>query len=110
MMAVVLLLAAGGLALLVWLLATLRKHLWLLTAGSARTRRSPFRTIFSPAPTQLVTEQSERDKVLKRNFSADKIPDSLDAIVIGELMTFAYTCSIIFIHSYISCKPAHACM
>lgn len=84
--------AAGGLALLafaLWLLTKLRRSLWLLTAGSARTGRSPFRTVFSPTPTALVTAQSDRDSVLKQNFAADKIPEALDAIVIGERMSLA---------------------
>ena len=32
----------------------------------------------------MVTSQSERDKVLKQSFSHDKIPTSLDAIVVGS--------------------------
>ena len=62
-------------------------HLWALTAGGTRSGNSPFRRVFLPSaapPSRLVTDQRERDRVLKQSFSVDKIPDSLDAIIIGE--------------------------
>ena len=31
-----------------------------------------------------MTDQKERDKVLKQSFSADKVPEDLDAIIIGS--------------------------
>ena len=31
-----------------------------------------------------MTDQKERDKVLKQSFSADKVPADLDAIIIGS--------------------------
>ena len=69
--------------LLLWRL--LSRSLWLLTAGGSRSGNSPFARVFPPSPPpQLVTAHGERDRVLKQSFSVDKIPDSLDAIVIGE--------------------------
>lgn len=69
--------------LLLWRL--LSKSLWLLTAGGKRTGSSPFRTAFPPSPPpRLVTSHAERDRVLKQSFSVEKIPDPIDAIVIGE--------------------------
>lgn len=68
--------------LCVW--QVLKKSLWLFTTGGTRSGNSPFRTVFPPSPTPLVTVHEERDKVLKQSFSEEKIPDSLDAIVIGK--------------------------
>ena len=69
--------------LLLWRL--LSRSLWVLTAGGARTGDSPFRHVFSPTPpARVVSAAKERDRVLKQSFSVDKIPDKLDAIIIGE--------------------------
>lgn len=35
-------------------------------------------------PRPLVTDQRTRDRVLKRGFSAQRVPDQLDAVVIGS--------------------------
>ena len=32
----------------------------------------------------MVTDQKERDKVIKQSFSPDKVPPSLDAVVVGS--------------------------
>ena len=80
--------------LLLWRL--LSRSLWLLTAGGSRSGNSPFVRVFPPSPPpQLVTAHGERDRVLKQSFSVDKIPDSLDAIVIGvfnEPYSLSHTC------------------
>lgn len=89
-MAVVLVLLVVILVL-VSLWRVLKKSLWVLTTGGTRSANSPFRTVFPPSPTPLVTVHQERDKVLKQSFSEEKIPDSLDAIVIGK-ETALWTC------------------
>lgn len=70
--------------LLLSLWRSLRKSLWVLTSGGKRSGNSPFRTVFPPCPAELVTSHSARDGVLKQSFSAEKIPESLDAVVIGK--------------------------
>lgn len=60
-----------------------KKSLWVFTSGGTRSGSNPFRTVFPPSPTPLVKAHEERDKILKQSFSQDKIPDSLDAIVVG---------------------------
>jgi hypothetical protein len=83
--------------LLLWRL--LSRSLWLLTAGGSRSGNSPFARVFPPSPPpQLVTAHGERDRVLKQSFSVDKIPDSLDAIVIGEPYSLSHTCIGLLLH------------
>ncbi|XP_069760709.1 all-trans-retinol 13,14-reductase-like [Narcine bancroftii] len=45
---------------------------------------NPFAVDTRRAPEPLVTDQEERRKVLRKGFSADKVPGQLDAIVIGS--------------------------
>ena len=78
----------GGLGLAVVLFLSLwralRRSVWVLTSGGKRSGNSPFRTVFPPSPAELVTSHSARDGVLKQSFAAEKIPKSLDAVVIGK--------------------------
>lgn len=46
--------------------------------------RTPFRLGAVHPPKPLVTDQNERDKVIKQGFKKDKVPQQLDAIVIGS--------------------------
>jgi len=67
--------------LLLVLLFIVKKSLWIFTPRSANR--------FSIDAAQkerqpLVTDPEERDKVLKQSFSTEKIPEGLDAIVIGS--------------------------
>ena len=73
------------LALLYYAWKALQGSLWVLTTGGARDGGSPFHTIFTSSPAPLVASHGERDKVLKQSFSPEKIPESLDAVVVGEL-------------------------
>ena len=100
-MGLLLLLTVLFVLLLLWRL--LSGHLWALTAGGTRSGNSPFRRVFLPSaapPSRLVTDQRERDRVLKQSFSVDKIPDSLDAIIIGEstirAKPVAHVCHLLF--------------
>ncbi|XP_042327453.1 all-trans-retinol 13,14-reductase [Sceloporus undulatus] len=52
------------------------------SAGGAS--RNPFEQDSRRPPAPLVTDKEARKKVLKRGFSKDKVPDHLDAIVIGS--------------------------
>uniref|UniRef100_W5N617 Amine oxidase domain-containing protein n=1 Tax=Lepisosteus oculatus TaxID=7918 RepID=W5N617_LEPOC len=45
---------------------------------------SPFSRDAVRPPAPLVTDQKQRDKVLKQGFSADRVPAELDAVVIGS--------------------------
>ena len=86
-MALILFLIVLSLVIVVFIVIwrELRRSLWLLTSSSGRTGNSPFRKAFPPSPpAEVVTSQRERDRVLKQSFSVDKIPSSLDAIVIGK--------------------------
>ena len=60
-----------------------RKEVWILR--TPMLEGSPFASL---PPTRgdepLVTEQSSRDKILKNGFSPTKVPEKLDAIVIGS--------------------------
>ena len=50
---------------------------------------NPFKELPRPddgAKSELVTDGKERDRVLKQSFSEDKVPQELDAIVIGSGM------------------------
>ena len=67
--------------LLLVLLFIAKKSLWLFTPKSA----NPFSVDATQKERQpLVTDHEKRDKVLKQSFSAEKIPEGLDAIVIGS--------------------------
>jgi all-trans-retinol 13,14-reductase len=45
---------------------------------------NPFKRDCRKKPEELVTDQKARDKVLKQGFSEKRIPDTLDAIIIGS--------------------------
>ena len=66
------------------LLLKLRAQLWILFPSSAQG--GPFAKLSERRGKKLVTEKSERDKVLKNSFSPNKVPSRLDAIVIGSGM------------------------
>nr|XP_055182986.1 all-trans-retinol 13,14-reductase isoform X2 [Nyctereutes procyonoides] len=70
-----------------WLLLTVplllvfcKRHL-LLSAGRAP---NPFSEDVRRPPAPLVTDKGARKKVLKRAFSASRVPEKLDAVVIGS--------------------------
>lgn len=46
---------------------------------------NPFHNDTRRAPEPLVTDQDARDKVLKQGYTKKKVPEDLDAIVIGRL-------------------------
>ena len=71
------------LALLVRAWHALKRSLWAFTGGDGAAA-NPFRKVHPPSPVELVVDHRERDKVLKQSFSPEKVPESLDAIVIGE--------------------------
>ncbi|XP_014673646.1 PREDICTED: all-trans-retinol 13,14-reductase-like [Priapulus caudatus] len=56
----------------------------ILLLNGDQPARNPIhrRTVRPPSP--VVTDQSTRDKVLKLGFKPDRVPDRLDAIVIGS--------------------------
>jgi len=64
---------------LVWLVVSAGGTYWYLNG-----RPSPFslESVRPPAPREL--DQKKRDKVIKNGFSVDKVPQNLDAIVIGS--------------------------
>ena len=78
---VVLTLAVLALLYSAWV--ALKRSCWIITGG-ARNAPNPFSSAFLPGPGRLVTDHEERDKVIKQSFAPDKVPQSLDAIVIGE--------------------------
>ncbi|CAH1237999.1 RETSAT [Branchiostoma lanceolatum] len=49
-----------------------------------RGGKSPFAEDCARPPAPLVTDQAARDKVLKQGFAIKKVPENLDAIVIGS--------------------------
>ena len=59
------------------------KSLWVLIPPSAKGNIFSKDFLF-PKPAEVELNQAERDKVLKNGFTADKVPDKLDAIVIGS--------------------------
>uniref|UniRef100_A0ACB8EYW2 Uncharacterized protein n=1 Tax=Sphaerodactylus townsendi TaxID=933632 RepID=A0ACB8EYW2_9SAUR len=69
----------GYLAVLPALLLALYKAL-----GWRGRSRNPFQEDSRRPPAPLVTDKNARKKVLKQVFSADKVPQHLDAIVIGS--------------------------
>ena len=73
-----------SLLLVFFTLRSLKRSFWVLFGRSAK--RNPFREPCTVRTTPLVTDQKERDRVLKQNFSPDKVPPELDAIVIGSGM------------------------
>ncbi|XP_060642931.2 all-trans-retinol 13,14-reductase [Anolis sagrei] len=68
----------GALLLLLLLLGT------LLLGFQGQHSRSPFEEDARRPPEPLVTDKEARKRVLKQGFSRDKVPDHLDAIVIGS--------------------------
>lgn len=73
-----------SLLLVFFTLRSLKRSFWVLFGRSST--RNPFREPCTVRTTPLVTDQRERDRVLKQNFSPDKVPPELDAIVIGSGM------------------------
>ncbi|XP_077979087.1 all-trans-retinol 13,14-reductase-like [Glandiceps talaboti] len=55
----------------------------LLTSGP-QPGKNPFEVDTTRQPEPLVIDQAERDKVLKQGFAAKKVPENLDAIVVGS--------------------------
>lgn len=49
-----------------------------------RRGKNPFEKDTRRQPEPLILDQTERDRILKQGFSAKKIPENLDAIVIGS--------------------------
>nr|XP_015818274.2 inactive all-trans-retinol 13,14-reductase [Nothobranchius furzeri] len=64
---------------LIWLATCVGGTYWYLFG-----KRSPFslESVRPPAPREF--DQKKRDKVIKQGFSADKVPQNLDVIVIGS--------------------------
>ncbi|XP_062817383.1 all-trans-retinol 13,14-reductase isoform X3 [Anolis carolinensis] len=56
----------------------------VLVGFPGRPSRSPFQEDARRPPEPLVTDKEARKRVLKQGFSRDKVPDHLDAIVIGS--------------------------
>ncbi|XP_062994941.1 all-trans-retinol 13,14-reductase [Elgaria multicarinata webbii] len=69
-----------------WLLlcAVLLLAGFLAWFGTRRSSPNPFRVDARRTPAPLVTEKDARKKVLKQGFSREKVPNNLDAIVIGS--------------------------
>lgn len=64
-------------------LAAVLLALYKALGGRSRSP-NPFAADARRPPSPLVTDKDARNKVLKRAFSQDKVPDHLDAIVIGS--------------------------
>ena len=70
-----------GLVLLCTCVLAIKRAFWIFTPQS----RNPFSIDDAKKePQPLVTDQEKRDQVLKQSFSTEKIPENLDAIVIGS--------------------------
>ena len=69
-------------AIVVALLVVAAKFLGLI--GKKPAGRNPFHEDTRRAPEPLVTDQEQRDKVLKQGYSLKKVPENVDAIVIGR--------------------------
>ena len=48
------------------------------------TSRNPFETDARKPRREYITDQKERDAIIKQNYNADKVPSDLDAIVVGS--------------------------
>lgn len=72
------------LLLIIYLGLSLRRHFWVFLGGSSSP--NPFREPCSKRKAELIKDRVQRDRVLKQNFSKDKVPPELDAIVIGSGM------------------------
>ena len=85
-MEMVLTLVLGGFILLLALAYyCIRDSLWIFSSSSKGQSIFDERLITNPpGETDIETDQAKRDAVLKNSFSPDKVPDSLDAIVIGS--------------------------
>lgn len=73
-----------SLAVIVLIALKLCAQLWILFPSSKQG--GPFAKLPEKRSKKLVTDKSERDKVLKNSFSPNKVPSRLDAIVIGSGM------------------------
>ncbi|XP_039596848.1 all-trans-retinol 13,14-reductase-like [Polypterus senegalus] len=67
--------------LLVILVALL---VWLFKRGPRDSAPNPFAEDTCRPPKPLVTDKAARKKVLKQSFTAEKVPENLDAVVIGS--------------------------
>nr|XP_028564029.1 all-trans-retinol 13,14-reductase-like isoform X1 [Podarcis muralis] len=77
--------ALAGAAMWVYALvgALLLLGIWR-ALGTRSPSSNPFRADSRRPPAPLVTDKDARRKVLKQVFSRDKVPDGLDAVVIGS--------------------------
>lgn len=66
------------------LIPKVRAHLWMLFPPSKQD--TPFAKLTEQRKKDLVVDKAERDKVIKNGFSINKVPNNLDAIVIGSGM------------------------
>ena len=55
-----------------------------LTANPRSSSKNPFETDARKPRKEYVTDQKERDAVIKQNYNAGKVPSDLDAIVVGS--------------------------
>eukprot|EP00058_Branchiostoma_floridae_P011490 XP_002596978.1 hypothetical protein BRAFLDRAFT_121337 [Branchiostoma floridae] len=77
-------LAAADVGASAWFAAGFLGVLTAYLFWKLRSGKSPFAEDCARSPAPLVTDQAARDKVLKQGFAIKKVPESLDAIVIGS--------------------------
>lgn len=77
---------AGTLVALILLYHFIRGKLWILQSPPSKEHPIfDINLVTNPVQdSELETDQTKRDKVLKNSFSPDKVPSDLDAIVIGS--------------------------
>ena len=79
--AILVITAFAGLLLLI---PKLRAQLWILFPPSKQG--GPFAKLPDRPVEELVTDKAQRDKVIKDGFNPNKVPNQIDAIVIGSGM------------------------
>ncbi|KAI8492213.1 hypothetical protein Bbelb_301100 [Branchiostoma belcheri] len=77
-------LAAADVGTSAWFAAGFLGVLTAYIVWKFRSEKSPFAEDCARPPAPLVTDPGARDKVLKQGFAIKKVPESLDAIVIGS--------------------------
>ncbi|ELT89885.1 hypothetical protein CAPTEDRAFT_174975 [Capitella teleta] len=77
------LVAHPGLVVSLFLLYVFIYVLSILLSGR-KPGRNPFRTDSARKPKELVTDQATRDQRLKQGFLPKKVPENVDAIVVGS--------------------------